>query len=317
MSNILVTGCAGFIGSHLCETLLKQNLKIIGLDNIDPYYSSEWKENNLKILKKYPNFDFVKGSILDSKLVGNVIKKIDKIYHLAAIPGVRNSIKDPIKYCEVDILGTIKLLDASRMADIEKFVFASSSSVYGEVPENELPIKEDRELNPISPYGLAKSQGEEWCKIFERVYGLETVSLRYFTVFGPRQRPDEAFSKFISKIMREEPIEIYGDGKQTRDFTYVSDIVNGTILSCEKGRGVYNIGNSKRISVNEMISLIEKVMNKKVKTKRVEKQLGDVTHTWSSIDKSKRELGYEPKVSIIDGIKRHVEWFRGINGGVG
>ena len=310
MSGILVTGCAGFIGSHLCERLLNQGLKVTGLDNLDPYYSTEWKENNLKVLKKHSNFNFIKGSILDSELLNKIVKNVEMIYHLAALPGVRNSIKNPVKYCETDVLGTIKLLDISRTVDVKKFVFASSSSVYGEVPENELPVSEDRKPNPISPYGLAKLQGEEWCKMFEKVYGLETVSLRYFTVFGPRQRPDEAFSKFISRILKDEGVEIYGDGKQTRDFTYISDVVDGTLLSCEKGNGIYNIGSSKRISVNEMVSLIEKIMNKNIQTKHIEKQQGDVTHTWSSIDKAKRELGYEPKVSIEEGIKRHVEWFR-------
>ncbi|UCD07056.1 MAG: GDP-mannose 4,6-dehydratase [Candidatus Aenigmatarchaeota archaeon] len=310
MSDILVTGCAGFIGSHLCENLLKQGLKVAGLDNLDPYYSTEWKENNLKVLKKQSNFNFIKGSILDSNLLKDIIKDVEIVYHLAALPGVRNSIKTPVKYCETDVLGTIKLLDVSRNMDVKKFAFASSSSVYGEVPENELPVSEDRKPNPISPYGLAKTQGEEWCKMFEEVYGLKTVSLRYFTVFGPRQRPDEAFSKFIMRIMKDEEIEIYGDGNQTRDFTYISDIVNGTLLACEKGNGIYNIGSNKRISVNEMVDLIEKIMNKKAQIKYIEKQLGDVTHTWSKIDKAKRDLGYGPKVSIEEGIKRHVEWFK-------
>ena len=311
MSRILVTGCAGFIGSHLCEKLLNQGLKVTGLDNIDPYYSVEWKENNLKMLKKYPNFNFVRGSILDSKTVKDVVKNVEIVYHLAALAGVRNSIKNPIRYCETDIIGTVKLLNASRKTDVKKFVFASSSSVYGEVAEKELPVKEERKLNPISPYALAKVQGEEWCKMFEKVYGLRTVSLRYFTVFGPRQRPDEAFSKFIGSIMKGDGIEIYGDGNQTRDFTFVGDVVDGTVLACERGKGIYNIGSSNRISVNEMVSLIEKNMGNKAKIKHIERQQGDVTHTWSDINKAEVELGYKPKVSIEEGIKRHIEWFRG------
>ncbi|MFC2143817.1 GDP-mannose 4,6-dehydratase [Candidatus Aenigmatarchaeota archaeon] len=314
MSVILVTGCAGFIGSHLCEALLKNGLSVTGLDNIDSYYSVKWKEENMKVLNRYPNFNFIRGSILDSGLIKDVIKDVDTVYHLAAIPGVRNSIKNPIKYCEIDVLGTIKLLDISRKNDIKKFVFASSSSVYGEVPENELPVREDRRPNPISPYGLAKYQGEEWCSMFDKTYGLKTVSLRYFTVFGPRQRPDEAFSKFIGKIMNNEAIEIYGDGEQTRDFTFVEDIVKGTILGCEKGSGIYNIGGGKRISVNEIISLIEKVMNRGISKKNIEKQMGDVTHTWSDIGKSKNELGYNPKVSIENGIRRHFDWFKNQSG---
>ena len=309
MSKILVTGCAGFIGSHLCEGLLGQNLSVIGLDNIDAYYSPDWKENNLKILREKPNFNFIKGSILDSEVIKKVIGDAEIVYHLAALPGVRNSIKNPVKYCETDVLGTIKLLDASRNSNVKKFVFASSSSVYGEVPENELPVREDRKLNPISPYALAKVQGEEWCEMFKKVYGLKTASLRYFTVFGPRQRPDEAFSKFIGRMFKDEGIEIYGDGNQTRDFTFVGDVVNGTILACEKGSGIYNIGSSKRINVNQMVQMIEKVMEKKAKVKHIGRQQGDVTHTWSNIDKAKNELGYEPEVSIEEGIRKHVEWF--------
>lgn len=310
MNNVLVTGCAGFIGSHLCERLLEQDINVIGIDNIDSYYSMDWKKNNLEILKSNPNFEFIKGSILDSELISDVVKKVEIVYHLAALPGVRNSIINPLKYFETDVMGTIKLLDASMKSDIEKFVFASSSSIYGEVSESELPVKEDRKPNPISPYALAKAQGEKWCDMFEYLYGLKNVSLRYFTVFGPRQRPDEAFSKFIGKIIKDEEIEIYGDGNQTRDFTFVSDVVNGTILACNRGRGVYNIGSGNSISVNKMISLIENIMNKKIRTKHIERQQGDVTHTWSSIEKAKKEIGYEPKVSVEEGIKRHVDWFR-------
>ena len=313
MSKILVTGCAGFIGSNLCEKLLGQNLSVIGLDNIDPYYSPDWKENNLKILREKPKFSFIKGSILDSEAIKKAMGDAEIVYHLAALPGVRNSIKNPVKYCETDVLGTIGLLNASRNSNVKKFVFASSSSVYGEVPENELPVKEDRKLNPISPYALAKVQGEEWCEMFKKVYGLKTTSLRYFTVFGPRQRPDEAFSKFIGRMFRDEEIEIYGDGNQTRDFTFVGDVVNGTVLACEKGNGIYNIGSSKRINVNQMVQMIENVMGKKAKIKHIERQQGDVTHTWSNIDKAKNEIGYQPKVSIEEGIKRHVEWFRKSN----
>lgn len=309
MTTILVTGCAGFIGSHLAETLLKRGLEVIGIDNFDPYYSIELKKRNINILEQFGNFHFMEGNISDDSVLEKLFKNhIETIYHLAASAGVRNSIKYPTEYCENDVLSTAKLLEHSKNNNIKNFVYASSSSVYGEVPENELPMSETRTPNPISPYALSKLQGEMWCQLYRELYGLNTTILRYFTVYGPRQRPDEAFTKFITKILRGETIQIYGDGEQTRDFTFVEDIVNGTILAAEKGSGIYNIGGGNRVSVNKMISVMRNVMGVNPKTTNIEKQQGDVSHTQSDIIKARNEFGYEPSVSLEDGTRRHVEW---------
>jgi nucleoside-diphosphate-sugar epimerase len=308
---VLVTGCAGFIGSHLAGRLLETGEDVVGIDNFDPYYPKELKLRNLESLKQNPKFRFFEMSVLDDKL-GDVMGNVSVIYHEAAMAGVRNSIREPWRYFQTNVEGTFRLLELARKTDAEKFVFASSSSVYGEVPENELPVREDRAPNPVSPYALSKYQGEQWCRLFADVYGLRTVCPRYFTVYGPGQRPDEAFTKFISKIMNSEEIQIYGDGNQTRDFTYVGDVVSGTILAAQKGNGLYNIGSGNRVTVNEMVEVIGRVMGTQPKTVHIEKQQGDVSHTWSSIEKARGELGYEPRTSLEEGTRKHVEWCKNI-----
>lgn len=304
---VLVTGCAGFIGSHLTEELLARGLNVVGIDNFDPYYSVRIKKRNMAELKKHKKFRFVQGSILNDSALKK-IKNVETVYHEAAIAGVRNSIKEPARYCENNSLGTLKLLNHFR--DVKKFVYASSSSVYGSVDARELPMRETMTANPISPYGMSKLQGEEWCRLFTKVYGTPTTSLRYFTVYGPRQRPDEAFTRFISKALKGRPIEIYGSGNQTRDFTYVKDIVDGTILAAEKGRGVLNLGSGSRITVKEMVEHVSWISNKKIKVKHINKQPGDAPHTWADINKARAELGYEPKHSLEEGIGEQVEWCR-------
>jgi UDP-glucose 4-epimerase len=269
----------------------------------------EIKKKNLEGLKKNKHFEFVFGSILDDTVLEKISKDVDLVYHLAAIAGVRNSIEEPVKYCDFDVLGTVKMLDKFRRKDIEKFVSASSSSVYGEVPEKELPVKEDRAPKPIAPYALSKLQAEEWCDMFNDTYGLPTVSLRYFTVYGPRQRPDEAFTRFISVILKNKKLEIYGDGKQTRDFSFVGDIVDGTILAGEKGDGIYNVSSGKRVTLNDAIDTIFRLVGKKPDVKHLERQATDVTHTWADITRIKK-LGYSPKTTLEEGLKKQVEWCR-------
>ncbi len=306
MKTILVTGCAGFIGSHIAERLLNEGHMVVGVDNFHPYYQRALKERNMDGFKKHKNFKFFEGSILDDKLLNILAKEdIDIINHQAAIAGVRNSIKSPLEYLSINTLGTLKLLD--RFRDAEKFIFASSSSVYGDVADNELPIKEDRKPKPISPYALSKLQAEEWCKLFSNLYGIRSIILRYFTVYGPRQRPDEAVEKFMRKILSGEPIEIYGDGEQTRDFTYVGDVVNANILTLSKGSGVFNIASGKRISVNKLVELLKKATKKEVKVNMIERQIGDVSHTWANIDKSKNELGFRPATDIETGLRNQFE----------
>lgn len=308
MNNILVTGCAGFIGSHLVETLLKKGVSVTGIDSLDPYYSVDLKKRNLLALKEFGNFHLITGDISEDSILKEAFKDIEIVYHLAASAGVRNSINNPTQYCQNDVLNTARLLELSGKMDVRKFVYASSSSVYGEVPENELPMGEDRVPKPVSPYALSKFQGEMWCSLYTDLYGLKTTRLRYFTVYGPRQRPDEAFTKFITRILRGDTIEIYGDGNQTRDFTYVDDIVEGTLLAGDKGNGVYNLGGGNRVSVNDMVSVISKAMNVEPKITYMEKQQGDVLHTQADISKARKDLGYQPKVSLEEGTRRHVEW---------
>ena len=313
MANILVTGCAGFIGSNISEALLKEGHNVIGIDNLDPYYSVEIKKANLEILKKFSSFEFMFGSILDDSALQKIkAKGVEIVNHQAAMAGVRASMKNPQKYCNVNVLGTVRLLDVFR--DVEKFVCASSSSVYGEVKEEDLPVSETRSPSPISPYALSKLQGEQWCGMFSESYGMKTVMLRYFTVYGPRQRPDEAIQKFINKIFKGETIEIYGDGNQTRDFTCVLDVVKANMLAMRKGKGVFNIASGNRISVNDLVEVIGKAKGTEPKVNHVGIQQGDVSHTSADITKAKNELGFTPKLSIDEGVKKHVEWFRGIRG---
>jgi len=308
MSRILVTGCAGFIGSHLAEELLRRGYEVRGMDNLDDYYSLELKRQNLELLKKHDGFTFSKGDIMDAALVKEVMKDVSIVFHQAAVAGVRESFKNPLKYLETNVLATAKLLAMSL--EVERFIFASSSSVYGEVSEKELPLKEDRELHPASPYGMSKKLCEDICDMYSDFYGLPTVSHRYFTVYGPRQRPDEAFAKFISGTLRGKEIGIYGGGNQTRDFTYISDIVEANILSMKEGSGAYNIGCGSRVTVNGAVKIIGEVTGIVPRVKHVEKQKGDVMHTLADISKAQRELGYAPKVGLREGIERQVEWCR-------
>ncbi|MBU0898686.1 MAG: GDP-mannose 4,6-dehydratase [Nanoarchaeota archaeon] len=304
---VLVTGCAGFIASHIAEQLLAEGHDVIGIDNFDPYYSEELKKQNLKELEKHKSFRFLNGSILDKELL-KTVKDIEIVNHQAAIAGVRNSIENPTKYCEINVLGTVNLLEQFR--DAEKFIFASSSSVYGEVNEIDLPCKESSQPKPIAPYGLSKLHAEQFCEMFTKVYGLKTATLRYFTVYGPRQRPDEAMCRFITSIFKGEPIQVYADGEQTRDFSFVKDVVQANMLAINRGQGIFNIGSGNRISVNNLVNLISSLMDKKVKIKYPGKQEGDVSHTLADITKAKKILGYEPKYSIEQGLKNHIEWIR-------
>lgn len=314
MKRVLVTGCAGFIGSHLAEALIKKGDEVWGIDNFHPYYDPEIKKYNIEQIKKTAketegHFNFIKGSILNDEDLDK-IPGVHQIYHLAALAGVRNSILDPVDYSQINLVGTKKLLHKYPAA---KFIFASSSSVYGEVPEDELPAEEDRILKPKAPYALSKKHGEEVCKMFSEIYGHKICILRFYSVYGPRQRPDEAFTKFIRKALNNKPIPIYGTGEQTRDFTYVKDIVQGCISAAEKGKmsgEVYNLGCGRRVSVNEMINVLEKALGEELETKHVTPPEGDVANTQADITKAKEELDYEPKMPLEEGAKKTVEWGR-------
>ena len=305
---VLVTGVCGFIGSHLAERLLDSGYDVLGIDCYLDNYSRELKEQNLKILERKSNFSFLEDNII-SLNIEEILNGVNGVFHQAAIAGVRASWgKNFQTYLENNILATQLLLEASKGRKIDKFVYASSSSVYGD--STELPVKEDSPTVPISPYGVTKLGGEKLAVLYHKNFDVPTVSLRYFTVYGPRQRPDMGIHKFISSTVRGEDIEIYGDGEQTRDFTYVDDIVEANILAFEKGRngGIYNIGGASRIKLIDCINLIKEISNKSTDVKFCPVQKGDAKHTFSDISKAREELGYIPKVGIEDGLKNHYDW---------
>jgi nucleoside-diphosphate-sugar epimerase len=305
---LLVTGVAGFIGSHLAERLLEEEFEIIGVDSFLDYYPKKIKENNLKRLIDSPKFKFIEGNILSLDLNG-ILSRVEGVFHQAAIPGVRASWgKKFNQYIENNVLGTQVLLEACKNRKIEKFVYASSSSVYGD--SDELPIKETSPTNPVSPYGVSKLSGEHLVALYFKGYGTPAVSLRYFTVYGPRQRPDMGFHKFISAIISGREIEIYGTGEQTRDFTFINDVVEANMQAFLKGKEgeVYNVGGGSRIGLIQAVKAIEEISGKKASLKYTEHQRGDAKHTYADISKANRDFGYSPRVDIYEGLKRHYEW---------
>ena len=239
--------------------------------------------------------------------LSNLPTNVDYVFHFAAIAGVRNSILHPDEYYEINLKGTEKILE--KFSHGEKIIFASSSSVYGEIPMDAFPVNEERTLNPISPYGESKKLAEEICLKFQKNNENDLAMLRFYTVYGPKQRPDEAVMKFLNLIHNKNSIEIYGNGNKERDFTYVGDIVNGAILAAEKGNGVYNLGTNNPITVNKLVSIIEKITKKSIEKKFVESPEGDVQKTHADITKAKNELGYIPKIGLEEGIKKSVTWF--------
>jgi len=305
---ILVTGVAGFIGSHLAERLIVQGHKVTGVDCFTDYYAREIKEANIKKLRSESGFDFHDADILEIDL-DTVLPNIDVVYHEAAQAGVRASWGGNFRiYTENNVRATQRLLEAAKTARLRKFVFASSSSVYGDAES--YPTHEEMKPMPVSPYGVTKLAAEHLCYLYFKNYGIPTVSLRYFTVYGPRQRPDMGFHKFIKAVLHGEEITIFGDGEQTRDFTYVDDIVDANISAMtNKIVGeVLNIGGGSRITVNDTIGIIERVCGKKATKKHIEKQKGDVVHTAADISKARKLIGYEPKYDLEKGIANQVDW---------
>ena len=309
---ILVTGVAGFIGSHLAERLIKEGHQVIGVDCFTDYYSREIKESNIKMLRTENSFDFHDADLLEINLE-NVLQNIDVVFHEAAQAGVRVSWGASFRiYTENNVRATQRLLEAAKTARLQKFIFASSSSVYGDAES--YPTTEDMKPLPISPYGVTKLAAEHLCYLYHKNYGIPIVILRYFTVYGPRQRPDMAFHKFIKAILNNDEIPVFGDGEQTRDFTYIDDIVDGNIsaMNTPVVGEVFNIGGGSRITVNDTIEIIERVCEKKAEIKYIEKQKGDVIHTAADISKAKRLLDYVPKFDVEKGIANEVTWLRTI-----
>ncbi len=311
MTNI-VTGAAGFIGSSLSERLIEKGEEVIGIDNFHGYYSRKIKEHNIRQVKKKAeeldvNFELVEGSILKDKDLRKLPDNPERVYHKAAIAGARYSVTEPHTYTKINVKGTSKLLEHVKKA--EKFVLTSSSSVYGELNEQELPVKENKGLKPTNPYGLSKKQAEQVTEMHAKLYDIEHVIVRPFTVYGPRQRPDELFTKFINRVLEDKPVTVYDDGNQTRDFTHIEDVIQGTVLAAEKGEGVYNIGTGRRITVNRMVETLEKVMNQTIEKKYIEKPEADVKHTHADITKAEK-LGYKPQKTFEQGTRESVNWVR-------
>jgi UDP-glucose 4-epimerase len=305
----LVTGAAGFIGAHLVERLLDLGHYVIGIDAFTDYYPRDIKEKNLASIRCRPSFAFVEGDILTVDLQ-DLLQGVVYIFHHAAQAGVRASWGQNFEvYLRNNVLATQKLLEAAKGSPgIRRFIYASSSSVYGSVAT--LPMRETDQPQPISPYGVTKLAGEHLCQLYWKSFGVPVTILRYFTAYGPRQRPDMALSKFISAALHHESLTVYGDGEQTRDFTYVSDIVAANILAMEKDTvgELFNIGGGTRISVNQLIGKLEETLGEKVEVTYVATQRGDVMGTHADIEKAERLLGYHPTVKIEDGLRAQLDW---------
>ena len=306
---VLVTGCCGFIGSHVTINLLKNNYEVIGVDIMNDYYDIKIKEINKKILSEYENFCFYKEDVIDSDIIERV--KPDKVCHLASMAGVRYSIENPILYIKNNIEAFVNLLDQSVKNNVKNFVYASSSSVYG--LNEKVPFCESDIVDSCnSPYAASKRSMEIFANTYNQLYSLPLIGLRFFTVYGPRGRPDMAPYKFLDSILNDKKFKKYGDGNSLRDYTYIDDIVDGIIsaldnknnLSCE----IFNLGNSKPVSLNSFIECCEEVTGKKATYDIIENQLGDVPLTYADIDKSKKLLDYDPKVSLKEGLKRTCKW---------
>jgi UDP-glucuronate 4-epimerase len=308
----LVTGAAGFIGSHLSERLLGEGCEVIGVDNFDDFYDPRIKRRNIEASLKDKNFELVEADIRDSAAMDGAIGGgLDIIVHLAARAGVRPSIAKPLLYADVNVNGTVVLLEAAKEHGIEKFIFGSSSSVYGN--NEKVPFSEDDNVDfPISPYAATKKAGELICHTYHHLYDISITCLRFFTVYGPRQRPDLAIHKFARLIEEGKAIPVYGDGTMMRDFTYIDDIINGTTAAMEKcsGFNIYNLGESRPIVVNDLIIEIEKALGKKAVKEYLPVQPGDVERTYADVSKAVGELGYNPSTTIESGLAGFVEWLR-------
>jgi len=309
--NILVTGGAGFIGSHVCEQLLRLGHSVSLIDEMNDFYPPRFKYENLAALERTGPIRFHPGSICDETGVLAFFREVrpEAVIHLAARAGVRPSLELPLLYERVNVHGTMVLLEACRMAGVRKFIFASSSSVYGLA--NQPPFREDdAALRPISPYAATKIAGEKICYTYSHLYGLQVVCLRFFTVYGPRQRPDLAIRKFIECIDRGEPIPLYGDGGSGRDYTYIDDIVHGVMaaLRLDCSYEVFNLGNSHPVTLAEVVRAIEECLGKKAVIRRLPPQPGDVLLTCADIAKARAVLGYSPATPFLQGIEKSVAW---------
>jgi UDP-glucuronate 4-epimerase len=312
-SSVLVTGAAGFIGSTLVDRLLAEGRRVVGLDSFDPFYPESAKRRNLRAALAAPGFRLVEGDIRDPDALERAFAEsgCDAVVHLAALAGVRPSLERPAEYADVNVTGTARVAEAALRHGVRHMVFASSSSVYGERSDG--PFREtDPVERPISPYAATKRAGELLLHTFHHARGLSVVCARIFTAFGPRQRPDLAIHKFAARMLRGEPIPVYGDGSSLRDFTYVDDLVDGLVraLDADLGYAILNFGAGRTVSLREVIAALEEELAVRAKIERLPMQTGDVSRTWADIEAARTALGYAPSISFRDGVRKFASWLK-------
>jgi UDP-glucuronate 4-epimerase len=317
-NHVLLTGGAGFIGSHVSEALLRRGVRLSVVDSLDEFYSPAAKRTNLEEVRKAGDFRFSELDLCDFDALHQTMSRLrpDTIIHLAARAGVRPSIENPQLYERVNVGGTVNLLESARQLGVKRFIFGSSSSVYGLT--NRIPFAEnDPCLRPISPYAATKLAGEFFCHTYAHLYGMSVVCLRFFTVYGPRQRPDLAIRKFTTLIEAGEPIPVFGDGSMGRDYTFVDDIVSGVLAAIDyqfppdgTPFDIFNLGNSHPVSLNQLIVALERVTGRSAVRNHMALQPGDVPITWANIDKAAQMLGYRPATALEEGLEKFVHWFR-------
>lgn len=313
---MVVTGAAGFIGSHLSERLLADGHQVVGVDSFADYYERAGKERNLEAVRAHPNFTFEELDLVDGGDLSRILKGARVVYHLAGQPGVRPSWGGQFdRYVRDNILATQRLLEFLKDHPIDRLVFAGSSSVYGDAQR--FPTRESAVPRPVSPYGVTKLAAEHLTLLYTRNFGVPAVSVRYFTVYGPRQRPDMAFSRFMRALADREAIEVFGDGEQTREFTYVSDAVEGTVraATADVVGQVFNLGGGSRVTINRVLATLEDISRLKVRRQNLPAAPGDPRHTGASINLARQRLGWEPRVSLREGLTRQWHWFQETRGG--
>jgi len=315
---VLVTGGAGFIGGHIAEAFVSEGHDVTALDNFEPYYDLGIKRHNVEVARETSNgtedaggYELIEGDVRDKKLIDELIADTEYVYHQAAQAGVRTSVENPGKVNSINVGGTLNVLESARKHGVDRVVIASSSSVYGK--PKYLPYDEEHPRNPVSPYGVSKVTGEEYARVYHELHSLPVVSLRYFTVYGPRMRPNMAFTNFVSRCLQDEPPVVYGDGEQTRDFTYIEDAVDANLALVETDIAdgeVMNIGSTGNIEIIELARTIRDEIDPSLEIEFDERHEADAQHTHADVSKARDVIGYEPTTDIQDGAKKFVKWYR-------